>query len=214
MTFVKIKSHSSLLDNLAIVFDRLRLWGLCWKVAWLPGFAPGNRGQPRERQGDRSDAFANHRPGPPTRPALPVRLLTHACATQPVGLLSSHPGPRARRQPPPNSPPRARRPLPQSAAARRWIPGRARLDSTAPPSAHWPTCLVYCACAPHAHPLAPCPAAAPGWPLPPWHPASSARTAAPDRLPHQCGPPELPNPCPPHLARSRVCSDRPGMHFT
>jgi hypothetical protein len=67
---VKIKSHSSLLDNHAIVLDRLRsmrtmlnpdkcVFRVCWKSALLPGFASGNRGQPREDQGNQRDAAAN-----------------------------------------------------------------------------------------------------------------------------------------------------------
>jgi hypothetical protein len=37
--------------------------GLCEKVVWFPGFAPGNQGQPREDQGNRRDAAASPHQG-------------------------------------------------------------------------------------------------------------------------------------------------------
>jgi hypothetical protein len=52
---VKVKSHTSLLDNLTIVFDRLRsthtklnldkcVFGVtARKLTWFPGFSPRNR---------------------------------------------------------------------------------------------------------------------------------------------------------------------------
>jgi hypothetical protein len=68
----KIKSHSSLLDNLTIVLDmhnvepgQVYVRGLCWKAAWLPCFASANRGQPREDKGDQSDASTRMRQGCP-----------------------------------------------------------------------------------------------------------------------------------------------------
>jgi hypothetical protein len=62
---VKIKLHASLLDNLALVFNRLRttrtklnpdkcVLGHHRQAAWFPGFTPGDQGQPREDQDDRS----------------------------------------------------------------------------------------------------------------------------------------------------------------
>jgi hypothetical protein len=63
----KIKSRASLLDKLALVFDRLRstrtklnsdkcLRGHSGQAAWFLGFILGDRGQLKEDQDNRSDA--------------------------------------------------------------------------------------------------------------------------------------------------------------
>jgi hypothetical protein len=57
---VKIKSHSSLLDNLVIVFDRLH--STC---TMFPGFALGNRDQPKEDQDNQNDVAASPHQGCP-----------------------------------------------------------------------------------------------------------------------------------------------------